>query len=162
MEAAVNGFAEAIALGPNGLVSEGSGQNVFVVRDGIIRTTGVDGTILNGITRASIITLAGDLGLPVEQGAVPREMLYTADEVFFTGTAAEVTPIRSIDRITVGGGRTGPVTRALQKSYLDIAHGRSEDVHGWLTYTNDVRAASGARPRAAAGPSGGASPAAAR
>ncbi|HEX6132995.1 MAG TPA: branched-chain amino acid transaminase [Longimicrobiales bacterium] len=140
MEAAANGFAEAIALGPNGLVSEGSGQNVFVVRDGVLRTTGIDGTILSGITRASIITLAAELGIPVEQGTIPREMLYTADEVFFTGTAAEVTPVRSIDRITIGAGRIGPITRALQTQFLDIVHGRTEDVRGWLTYVDDVLA----------------------
>jgi branched-chain amino acid aminotransferase len=139
MEAAANGYVEAIALAPNGLVSEGSGQNVFLVRDGVLRTTGVDGTILNGITRASIITLARDLGITVEQGTIPREMLYTADEVFFTGTAAEVTPIRSIDRITIGAGAAGPVTRALQKQYLDIVHGRAVDAHGWLTHVEDVR-----------------------
>ena len=138
MEAAENGYVEAIALAPNGLVSEGSGQNVFLVRDGVLRTTGVDGTILNGITRASIITLARDLGIAVEQGAIPREMLYTADEAFFTGTAAEVTPIRSVDRITVGAGKAGPVTRALQQKFLDIVHGRVPDAHGWLTYVADV------------------------
>jgi len=146
MEAHANGFAEAIALGPNGLVSEGSGQNVFVVRDGVLRTSAVDGTILNGITRASIIRLAQDMGIPVEQGTLPREMLYTADEVFFTGTAAEVTPIRSIDRIRIGSGRIGPITRALQQRYLDIAQGRAEDVHGWLTVVDDVLAT---RPEAA-------------
>ena len=138
MEAAENGYVEAIALAPNGLVSEGSGQNVFLVRDGVLRTTGVDGTILNGITRASIITLARDLGITVEQGAIPREMLYTADEAFFTGTAAEVTPIRSVDRITVGAGKAGPVTRALQQKFLDIVHGRVPDEHGWLTYVADA------------------------
>lgn len=140
MEAAANGYVEAIALGPNGLVSEGSGQNVFVVRDGVLRTSGVDGTILNGITRASIITLARDLGIPVEQGSIPREMLYTADEVFFTGTAAEVTPVRSVDRIPVGAGSAGPVTRSLQQEFLDIVHGRTEDRHGWLMYVNDIHA----------------------
>ena len=139
MEAAANGYVEAIALAPSGLVSEGSGQNVFLVRDGVLRTTGIDGTILNGITRASIITLAHDLGITVEQGTIPREMLYTADEVFFTGTAAEVTPIRSIDRITVGTGTAGPITRALQQQFLDIVYGRAPDRHGWLTCVEDVR-----------------------
>jgi branched-chain amino acid aminotransferase len=139
MEAAANGYVEAIALAPSGLVSEGSGQNVFLVRDGVLRTTGIDGTILNGITRASIITLAHDLGITVEQGTIPREMLYTADEVFFTGTAAEVTPIRSIDRITVGTGTIGPITRALQQQFLDIVYGRAPDRHGWLTCVEDVR-----------------------
>jgi len=138
MEATANGFAEAIALGPGGLVSEGSGQNVFIVRDGVLLTTGVDGTILSGITRASIITIARDLGIPVDAHPIPREMLYTADEVFFTGTAAEVTPVRSVDRITVGAGVTGPVTRALQTRFLDTVHGRVADEHGWLTHVRAV------------------------
>jgi branched-chain amino acid aminotransferase len=132
MDAAANGYAEAIALGPNGMVSEGSGQNVFIVRDGVIITTQVDGTILSGITRASIIRIAADLGYDVEQRPIPRELLYVADEVFFTGTAAEVTPIRSIDRITIGAGRAGPVTLALQQRFLDTVHGRIADEHGWL------------------------------
>jgi branched-chain amino acid aminotransferase len=143
MEAAANGYVEAIALAPNGLVSEGSGQNVFVVRDGVLRTTGVDGTILSGITRASIIALAQDLDIPVVQGAIPREMLYTADEVFFTGTAAEVTPVRSIDRISIGAGTAGPITRMLQTQFLDIVTGRSEDRHGWLTYVEEARTSAG-------------------
>jgi branched-chain amino acid aminotransferase len=140
MEAAVNGYAEAIALGPNGLVSEGSGQNVFLVKDGILRTTPVDGTILSGITRASILTIAEELGFHVDQHPIPREMLYAADEVFFTGTAAEVTPIRSIDRIAIGSGTIGPMTRALQRRYLDIVTGRVPDLYGWLTHTRQVLA----------------------
>lgn len=146
MEAAANGYVEAIALGPNGLVSEGSGQNVFIVRDGVVRTTGVDGTILNGITRATIITLARELGIAVEQGSIPREMLYTADEVFFTGTAAEVTPVRSVDRIPVGDGAAGPVTLRLQQQFLDIVQGRAEDRHGWLTHVDEIHALNGASP----------------
>jgi branched-chain amino acid aminotransferase len=141
MEAVANGFVEAIALSPGGVVSEGSGQNVFIVRDGIVRTTQVDGTILSGITRASIVTLARELGITVEQGPIPREALYTADEVFFTGTAAEVTPVRSVDRIVVGSGSAGPVTRALQQRFLDVVHGRTDNDHGWLTYVADVVAA---------------------
>lgn len=140
MEAAANGYAEAIALGTNGLVSEGSGQNVFVVKDGILRTTTVDGTILSGITRASILTIARELGIETEEGTIPREMLYTADEVFFTGTAAEVTPIRSVDRIVVGGGTAGPVTLAVQQRFLDMVHGRVPDLYGWLTRVRDVLA----------------------
>ncbi|MEX0907024.1 MAG: branched-chain amino acid transaminase, partial [Gemmatimonadota bacterium] len=132
MDAVANGYAEAIALGPNGLVSEGSGQNVFLVRDGSLITTPVDGTILNGITRASVITIAEDLGIPVVQQHVPRELLYVADEVFFTGTAAEVTPVRSVDRNTVGAGGAGPITLRLQRRYLDIVHGRVPDEHDWL------------------------------
>lgn len=142
MDAAANGYAEAIALGPNGMVSEGSGQNVFVVRDGMVITNQVDGTILSGITRASIIQLARDLGMIIEQRPIPRELLYAADEVFFTGTAAEVTPVRSIDRITIGGGRAGPVTRALQQRFLDVVHGRIPDTHGWLLHVNEYLRAS--------------------
>lgn len=145
MEAIANGFAEAIALGPDGLVSEGSGQNVFIVRDGVVLTPFIDGTILQGITRASIMTIAGDLGIPVLERPIPRDMLYTADEIFFTGTAAEVTPVRSVDRIAIGAGVVGPVTRVLQERFLAIVHGRCADEHGWLTH---VRTA----PRPAATP----------
>ncbi len=133
MEAAANGYAEAIATGPNGLVSEGSGQNLFVVRDGELLTPTVDGTILSGITRDSIITLAREMGIPVHAQPIPREMLYGADELFFSGTASEVTPIRSVDRIAIGSGRAGPVTRKLQKRLLSIARGEEEDEYGWRT-----------------------------
>jgi branched-chain amino acid aminotransferase len=138
MEAVANGFAEAIALGPDGLVSEGSGQNVFVVRNHEIITPPVDGTILEGITRASIMTIARDLGMTIREAAIPREMLYIADEVFFTGTAVEVTPVRSVDRIEVGNGTVGPVTRRLQQHFLDVVQGRLPDVHGWLTHVRAV------------------------
>ena len=133
MEAMADGYAEAIALGPGGMISEGSGQNVFLVRDGVLHTPPVDGTLLAGITRDSILTLARDEGLPVREQPLPREMLYTADEVFFTGTAAELTPVRSVDRIPVGAGGPGPVTRRLQKRFLAIAHGEEPDAHRWLT-----------------------------
>ena len=137
MEAVANGFAEGIALGPGGLVSEGSGQNIFVVRDGALITPSVDGTSLSGITQDSVITIADDLSIPVRWQAVPREMLYTADELFFTGTASEVTPIRSVDHITVGAGRAGPITKKLQEEFLAIARGEAEDDHGWLTYVKE-------------------------
>ncbi|MCC6241639.1 MAG: branched-chain amino acid transaminase [Gemmatimonadaceae bacterium] len=134
MEALTNGFAEGIALGPTGTVSEGSGQNVFLVSDGALVTTPLDGTLLAGITRSSIISLAQREGLTVREQSIPREMLYTADEVFFTGTAAELTPVRSIDRIKIGSGTVGPITKHMQKAFLDIAHGRAEDTFGWLTH----------------------------
>lgn len=134
MEALANGYAEGIALSPSGMVSEGSGQNVFMVSKGTIITTPLDGSILGGITRATIMQLAGDLGIPVRELHIPREMLYMADEVFFTGTAAELTPVRSVDKITVGAGKVGPITRQLQQQYLGIAKGTIEDRHGWLTY----------------------------
>lgn len=144
MEAIANGFADAIALGPSGLVSEGSGQNLFLVRDGRIITPVLDGTSLRGITRESVITLARELGYEVREEPVPRETLYTADELFFTGTASEVTPIRSVDHIPIGNGRAGPITLEIQQRFLDVANGRVEDVHGWLTHVGQAAAAGGA------------------
>ena len=133
MEALANGFAEGIALNTNGTVSEGSGQNVFLVSDGALVTTPLDGSLLGGITRASIIAIAQREGITVREQTIPREMLYMADEVFFTGTAAELTPVRSVDRITVGAGKVGPVTKHVQTAFLDIANGRAPDTFGWLT-----------------------------
>jgi branched-chain amino acid aminotransferase len=133
MEALVNGFAEGIALDDRGYVSEGSGENIFVVKDGCVHTPPLHASILPGITRDSIITLCNDLGIPVIQKGVPRELLYVADEVFFTGTAAEVTPIRSIDRIQIGCGRRGPITERLQQAFFDLTKGVAEDRHEWLT-----------------------------
>ena len=133
MEALTNGYTEAIALDASGHVSEGSGENIFVVRHGKIHTPPLSSSVLPGITRDSVITLAGELGYAVIEEALPREMLYIADEVFFTGTAAELTPIRSVDRITVGEGKPGPVTRKLQERFLSIVQGQAEDKYGWLT-----------------------------
>jgi branched-chain amino acid aminotransferase len=129
-----DGYADAIALSHGGLVSEGTGQNVFLVRDGALVTPALDGTNLAGITRNSIVTLAHDMGIEVREQAVPREMLYIADELFFTGTASELTPIRSVDRIPVGEGKMGPVTRAIQQRFLDLVQGRAPDPYGWLTF----------------------------
>ena len=137
MEAMANGYAEGIALSPSGMVSEGSGQNVFLVSGGTIVTTPLDGTILGGISRDTIMTLAREAGIPVREAHIPREMLYMADEVFFTGTAAEITPVRSIDKITIGAGKPGPVSTLMQTQYLDIVHGRVDDTHGWLTHCRD-------------------------
>jgi branched-chain amino acid aminotransferase len=133
MEALANGFAEAIALSPSGTVSEGSGQNVFLVVDGALVTTPLDGSLLGGITRDSIMRIAKRDGVEVREQVIPREMLYTADEVFFTGTAAELTPVRSVDRIKVGCGTVGPVTKRLQTAFLNIATGKAPDTFGWLT-----------------------------
>ncbi|MDQ3604860.1 MAG: branched-chain amino acid transaminase [Gemmatimonadota bacterium] len=133
LEALADGYAEAISLGADGRVSEGTGQNLFLVRDGILITPVIDGTLLAGITRDSIVTLAGELGIPVREQPVPREMLYAADELFFTGTAAEVTPIRSVDRIPVGAGGRGPITRVLQERFLGLVRGEIPDPLGWLT-----------------------------
>ena len=132
MEAEENGYAEAIGLGPTGLVSEGSGQNLFVVDAGVLYTPPLDGTLLNGITRDSVLKLAANLGIPTREQPIPREMLYIADELFFTGTASEITPVRSVDRIEVGGGGVGPITETLQKEYLGIARGERPDRYGWL------------------------------
>jgi branched-chain amino acid aminotransferase len=134
MEALADGYAEGIALDVNGHVSEGSGQNLFVVRDGALFTPPVSDSILGGITRDSIITLARDLGVAVTESTLPRELLYLADEVFFAGTAVEVTPVRSIDKITIGAGRRGPVTERLQRAFFDVINGVAPDRHGWLTY----------------------------
>ncbi len=134
MEAVTDGYAEGIALDVHGNVSEGSGQNVFIVRDGAIYTPQLGSSILGGITRDTIITLARGLGLSVTETTLPRESLYLADEVFFVGTAAEVTPIRSIDKIGIGAGRRGPVTEALQRAFFAVINGEVPDTHGWLTY----------------------------
>ena len=136
LEAAENGYAEAIGLGPDGLVSEGSGQNVFVVDAGVLYTPPIDGTLLNGITRGSILKLAASLGIQTREQSIPREMLYIADELFFTGTASEITPVRSVDRIEIGGGGVGPVTESLQEEYLGIATGQLPDRYGWLELIN--------------------------
>ena len=133
MEAIANGYVEAIALGPTGLVSEGSGQNVFLVRDGSLLTPFLDGTNLTGITRDSVVHIARDLGFEVREGLVAREALYTADELFFTGTASEVTPIRSVDKVIVGEGKAGPVTMAVQTRFLETVKGEVADDRGWLT-----------------------------
>jgi branched-chain amino acid aminotransferase len=132
MEAMLGGFAEGIALDPLGHVSEGSGQNLFLVRDEVIHTPPVSASVLPGITRDSVITLAQDLGYTVKEQDIPREMLYIADELFFTGTAAEITPIRAVDRIQIGPGRRGPVTTRLQNAFFDYVNGVTPDTHGWL------------------------------
>ncbi len=133
MEAHANGYAEGIALGPDGLVSEGSGQNLFLVRDGLLVTPQVDGTSLPGITRHTVLELARELGIPVREQSVPREALYCADELFFAGTATEIAAIRSVDRIPVGEGRIGPVTRAIRDRFMGLVEGRGPDPRGWRT-----------------------------
>jgi len=141
MEAVTNGYVEGIALDPSGHISEGSGENIFLVRDGKIYTPPLASSVLPGITRDSVITLARELGYEVSEQPLAREMLYIADEVFFTGTAAEITPIRSVDRIVVGKGQPGPVTRRLQERFLSTVEGRAEDKYGWLTFCNQPVAA---------------------
>jgi branched-chain amino acid aminotransferase len=134
MEAVAEGYTEGIALDTFGHLSEGSGQNLFLVRDNIIYTPPLTAAVLPGITRNSVITLARDLGFTVREENLPREMLYISDEVFFVGTAVEITPIRSVDKIQVGNGRRGPVTEALQTAFFDVINGETPDRHGWLTY----------------------------
>jgi branched-chain amino acid aminotransferase len=134
MEAITDGYAEGIALDVHGNVSEGSGQNIFLVRDGVLYTPSLGSSILGGITRDTVMTLARDLGYTITETVLPREALYIADEVFVVGTAAEVTPIRSIDKIAIGPGRRGPVTEALQRAFFDVINGGVPDTHRWLTY----------------------------
>jgi branched-chain amino acid aminotransferase len=133
MEAIVNGYAEGIALDVNGYVSEGSGENLFVIRNGVLQTAPLGNSVLPGITRDSILQIARDLSIPVIEQQIPRESLYIADEVFFTGTAAEVTPIRSVDKISVGKGVVGPVTKSIQQEFYGIVRGEKADRHHWLT-----------------------------
>jgi branched-chain amino acid aminotransferase len=133
MEAVANGYAEGIALDKSGYVSEGSGENIFLVRDGKIVTPPLGTSVLPGITRDSVLTLASKLGIPIVEQIVPRELLYISDEVFFSGTAAEITPIRSIDRITIGKGRRGPITEQIQREFFAIVNGTKPDIYSWLT-----------------------------
>jgi branched-chain amino acid aminotransferase len=133
MEAAVNGYAEGIALDAAGYVSEGSGENLFVVRDGKVITPPLGASVLPGITRDTVAKIAESMGIPVVESLIPRELLYIADEVFFSGTAAEITPIRSVDRIQIGAGKRGPITEQLQKEFFALVEGRKEDRFGWLS-----------------------------
>jgi len=134
MEAIVEGYSEGIALDTGGQVSEGSGENIFLVRDEVVFTPPLAAAILPGITRDSVVTLARELGYEVREQPVPREMLYIADEVFFAGTAVEITPVRSIDKIAIGSGRRGPVTEAIQNAFFGLIAGTAPDPHGWLRY----------------------------
>lgn len=131
-EAKDRGFHEAVVLDVDGFVSEGSGQNLFLVQGGRLMTPPVGSSILAGVTRACVLQIAADLGVPIVEQRLPREMLYIADEAFFTGTVAEVTPIRSVDGLVVGAGARGPVTKRLQERFFAIARGQHEDRHGWL------------------------------
>jgi len=141
MQATVDGYAEGIALDESGLLSEGSGQNLFLVRDNVVYTPSLASSVLEGITRNTVIQLTKDLGFEVREQPLPREFLYLADEAFFCGTAVEVTPIRSVDKITVGSGRRGPVTTALQERFFAIVRGEQPDVHQWLTPVGNTVAA---------------------
>ncbi len=133
MEAEINGYAEGIALDVNGYLSEGSGENLFLVRGGVLYTTPLANSVLNGITRNSVLTIAKELGIAVVEQALPRELLYIAEEAFFTGTAAEVTHLRSVDRIMVGDGTMGPVTTAIHDEFFALVNGTKPDRYNWLT-----------------------------
>ena len=132
-EARRHGYAEAISVSPRGTVSEGSAENVFIVRDGKIFTPPLAASILGGITRDSVIKLAADIGHEVIEQEFPRDLLYLADELFLTGTAAEVTPVRSVDGIEVGCGSRGPITEALQNEFFGLFDGKTKDARGWLS-----------------------------
>jgi len=138
------GFAEGIGLSPDGTLSEGSGENLFLVKDGVLLTPALAHSVLGGLTRDSVIRLARERGIEVRELAIPRELLYLADEAFFTGTAVEITPIRSVDRLPVGNGKRGPVTETLQNAFFGLFSGKTPDRWGWLDYV-DMSA-----PRAAA------------
>jgi len=140
MEADINGYSEGIALDVNGYLSEGSGENLFLVRNGVLYTTPVANSVLSGITRASVITLAKQLGIEIVEQSLPREMIYIADEAFFTGTAAEVTHLRSVDRILIADGKMGPITTAIHNEFFAIVNGLKPDRYNWLTPVN-VKAA---------------------
>ena len=138
------GFAEGIGLSPDGMVSEGSGENIFVIKDAVLLTPSLSHSVLGGITRDTVMRLARERGIEVRECSIPRELLYLADEIFFTGTAVEITPVRSVDRITVGAGKRGPITEALQAAFFGLFSGKTPDKWGWLDHV-DMSA-----PRAAA------------
>jgi branched-chain amino acid aminotransferase len=130
------GFAEGIALATDGTLSEGSGENLFLVKDGVLLTPELAHSVLGGITRDTVIRLAQERGMEVKECALPREMLYLADEAFFTGTAVEITPIRSVDRLPVGQGKRGPITEALQNAFFGLFSGKTADKWGWLDHVD--------------------------
>jgi branched-chain amino acid aminotransferase len=134
MEALVEGYAEGIALNVRGHISEGSGENIFIVTNGEIHTPPLSSSILPGITRDMVIHLAQDLDIPLVEETIPREMLYISEEVFFTGSAAEITPIRSVDKINIGNGKRGPITKRLQDEFFGYINGERKDKYNWLTY----------------------------
>jgi branched-chain amino acid aminotransferase len=145
MEALLNGFSEGIALDDRGYVSEGSGENIFVISNGIVNTPPLSSSILAGITRDSVIQICHELGLTIKERSIQRAALYVADEVFFSGTAAEITPVRSVDRIAIGNGGRGELTEKIQKVFFEITAGERPAPGPWLTYVReqDARAADG-------------------
>jgi branched-chain amino acid aminotransferase len=138
LEAIADGYAEGVALDTEGFVSEGSGENIFVVIDDVLYTPPWDSSVLIGITRDSVMALAGDLGIEVKERRIPRELLYVADEIFLCGTAAEITPVRSVDHVQLGGAMPGPITALIERAFDDLVHGRVEDRRGWLHHVTDL------------------------
>ena len=136
MEAMADGYTEGIGLDVDGFISEGSGENIFVIRDGTMYTPTIDSCVLPGLTRNCVITIAKELDIPIVETRIQREMLYIADELFFTGTAAEVTPIRSVDRVEIGTGSRGPITEKIQSRYFEYVNGERQDIYGWHDYIN--------------------------
>jgi branched-chain amino acid aminotransferase len=136
MEARRLGFAEGIGLSSDGTLSEGSGENLFLVKDGVLLTPGLSHSVLGGLTRDAVMRLARERGIEVREAALPRELLYLADEAFFTGTAVEITPIRSVDRLNIGNGRRGPITETLQNAFFGLFSGKTPDKWGWLDYVD--------------------------
>jgi branched-chain amino acid aminotransferase len=141
LEARDNGFDEGIALAADGTVSEGAGENIFIVRDGVIFTPPDSASILPGITRNSVMVMARDMGIEIYEKTIPREMLYIADEIFLTGTAAEITPVRSVDRTSVGNGERGEITRRLQDAFFGLFKGTTDDQWGWLDSVDETAVA---------------------
>jgi branched-chain amino acid aminotransferase len=136
MESITNGYDEGIMLDYQGMVSEGSGENIFVVLDRVLYTPPISSSLLSGLTRDAVITLAEDIGFEVREEQIPREMLYISDEVFLTGTAAEVTPVRSVDKIVVGRGCRGEITKKIQQAFFKVVNGKDDNKNGWLTFIN--------------------------
>ena len=136
MESITNGYDEGIMLDYQGMVSEGSGENIFVVLDGVLYTPPISSSLLSGLTRDAVITLAEEIGFEVREEQIPREMLYISDEVFLTGTAAEVTPVRSVDKIVVGRGCRGEITKKIQQAFFKVVNGKDDNKNGWLTFIN--------------------------
>jgi branched-chain amino acid aminotransferase len=141
MEAHDNGFNEGIALDYGGYISEGAGENIFVMLDDVIFTPSVASSVLLGITRDCALTILRDLGYEIRFEPLPREMLYIADEIFFTGTAAEISPVRSVDRIPIGSGSRGPITKKVQDEFFGLTSGQKPDRYGWLTHVRQTAAA---------------------
>src|SRR6266481_2475741 len=140
MEALLNGYSEGIALDDRGYVSEGSGENIFIVSNGVVNTPPLSSSILPGITRDSVIQICGELGITIKERTIQRAALYVADELFFSGTAAEITPIRSVDKIAIGNGQRGEITAKIQKVFFEITSGERQPPGPWLTYVNDQKA----------------------